>query len=160
LDLQLENSLIYSQAEKPLLLENQLLLSSLIESVKNEWDEIEVTLDQDAKIKGDRRSLMSVFRNLFQNAMMHGKSQKISIRTQAMGNGQILIQVSDNGPGYSGDLNKLGLDPLPQKEGDGSGIGLYLCRFLMLKQNGNLKFINEPGLGLTAQMMILGEIHR
>lgn len=158
LDLQLENSLIFSQTEKPLLIEDNLLLSSIIESVKNEWDEIEVTLDQDARIKGDRRSLMSVFRNLFQNAMMHGKSQKISIRTRVLSDNQVQIQVSDHGTGYAGDLAKLGTDPLPLSESEGNGIGLFLCRFLMNKQNGQLKFINEQGLGLTAQILIAGSV--
>lgn len=158
LDLQLENSLIFSQAENPLLIEEGLLLSSLIESVKNEWDEIEVSLDQDARIRGDRRSLMSVFRNLFHNAMMHGNSQKISIKTKSTNDSRVQIQVFDHGVGYAGDLKKLGVDPFPQSERKGNGIGLFLCRFLVDKQGGKLTFENANELGLVARIEITGSV--
>ena len=158
LDLQLENSLLYSQGDRPLNLKDQVLLSQIIESVKNEWAELDVRLDNEARLKGDKRSLMSIFRNLFQNAQFHANSSKISIRVKSDSNGLLKLSVSDHGPGYSGDLNRIGKTPFPASENEGSGIGLYLCRFLAIKQNGDLAFTNEPGLGFTAHLTIAGEV--
>ncbi len=158
LDLQLENSLLYSQGERPLNLQDQVLLSQIIESVKNEWAELDVRLDVDAKLKGDRRSLMSIFRNLFQNAQSHAHSSKISIRVKTDSAGKLKLSVSDHGPGYQGDLDSLGKTPFPISENEGSGIGLYLSRFLAIKQKGDLEFSNDPELGLTAHLTISGEV--
>jgi signal transduction histidine kinase len=158
LDLQLENSLLYSQGDRPLDLQDQVLLSQIIESVKNEWAELDIRLDGDARLTGDRRSLMSIFRNLFQNAQNHAHSSKISIRVKTSSPGKLKLSVSDHGPGYSGDLNVLGKTPFPISENEGSGIGLYLCRFLAIKQKGDLEFTNESGLGLTAHLTVSGEV--
>ncbi len=156
LDLQLENSLIYSQGEQALFIEENLELSKMIESLRNEWDDLQITLDHDVKVRADRRTFLSVLRNLIQNSVTHGKSQKIQISTKVIDGGRVLIEVKDSGPGYKGSLIKLGQGPLLQKEGSGNGIGLFLCRLLIHRQNGQLEFLNDPVGGFVAQIKLPG----
>jgi K+-sensing histidine kinase KdpD len=125
--------------------------------VKNECLELEVSLDQDARIRADRRSLMSVLRNLFQNAMIHGNSQRISIRSEQLPLGRMRLSIYDHGKGFSGNFETLGHDPLPQQESTGNGIGLYLCRSLISRQGGKLEFSNDATRGFAAHLELPGE---
>lgn len=158
LDLQLENSLIFSQVEQELFIEENLELSKMIESLRNEWDDLQITLDNDVKIRADRRTLLSVLRNLIQNSVTHGKSQKIQIFAKAVENDRVHIKIKDSGPGYQGSFEKLSQGPLLQKEGTGNGIGLYLCRLLINRQNGQLDFSNDPKGGFIAQINLPGKL--
>jgi signal transduction histidine kinase len=157
LDLQLENSLIFSEGNSNQLVVEDLSLSNLVEMVKNECLELEVSLDQDARIRADRRSLMSVLRNLFQNAMIHGNSQRISIRSEQLPLGRMRLSIYDHGKGFSGNFETLGHDPLPQQESTGNGIGLYLCRSLISRQGGKLEFSNDATRGFAAHLELPGE---
>jgi signal transduction histidine kinase len=160
LDLQLENSLIFSQGTGDQFIVEEFSLSSLVESLKNECIELEVSLDQDARIRADRRSLMSVLRNLFQNAILHGKSQRISIQSEPKGLGRIRLNVYDHGQGFRGNIETLGRDPMPQRQGSGNGIGLYLCRSLIARQGGSLRFSIDPDKGFVAHLELSGEVTR
>lgn len=157
LDLQLENSLIFSQVEQALFIEENIELSKMIESLRSEWDDLQITLDHDVKIRADRRTLLSVLRNIIQNSVTHGKSQNIQISTQTTENDRILIKIRDSGSGYKDSFKKLGRGPLLQKEGTGNGIGLYLCRLLINRQNGQLDFSNDPKGGFIAQINLPGK---
>jgi sensor histidine kinase regulating citrate/malate metabolism len=53
-------------------------------------------------------------------------------------------------------LIKLGQGPLLQKEGAGNGIGLFLCRLLIHRQDGQLDFANDPMGGFIAQIKLPG----
>mgnify|MGYP000931445208 CR=1 FL=1 len=156
LDLQLENSLILSQTEQRLYIEENLPLTKIIESLRGEWENIDISLDREVFIKADYRSLLSVFRNLFQNAVIHGMAEKISIQVKQDSRHRLRITVQDNGVGYKGELSKLGRMQLPKGEGQGNGIGLYLCRSLLRRQNGDLIFENQSGEGFTVQVLIPG----
>ena len=156
LDLQLENSLNLSQGAQKLYIEEGLPLSKIIESLRSEWENIDISIDKEALIKGDRRALTSVFRNLFQNAVIHGSAEKITILVKAESNYQLKILVKDNGTGFKGEVLKLGQSQIQSKEDSGNGIGLYLCRSLLTRQNGDLIFENNPETGFTAQVLIPG----
>lgn len=158
LDLQLENSLIFSQSEQRLYIEENLPLTKIIESLRSEWENIDISLDREVFIKADYRSLLSVFRNLFQNAVIHGMAEKISIHVKPDSRHRLRIFVKDNGTGYKGELSQLGRIQLPRGEGRGNGIGLYLCRSLLMRQNGDLFFENQTGEGFTVQVLIPGEL--
>jgi hypothetical protein len=155
LDLQLENSLLLSSSEASTLLKEKLQLSKLIESLRGLWSELEIRLNQDAEIFGDKRALTSVLRNLIQNAVLHGQATALEFSAKAISSSRVEISILDNGKGYSGDLQRLGMEMHPNKNDKGSGIGLYLGRRLLKRMHGDLHFEDAPS-GLKAVLHIEG----
>ncbi|MFZ3231531.1 MAG: HAMP domain-containing sensor histidine kinase [Pseudobdellovibrio sp.] len=162
LDLQLENSLIFSQEAQTLFVEECIPLSQIIESLRTEWEALEISLEKEVWIKADRRAISSIFKNLIQNAVTHGHAEKISIQPKLISTGRIQIQVSDDGRGYHGDINKLGKSPMPWIQGSGNGIGLFLCRSLLNRQNGDIYFENltSEKNGFIVQILIPGDLNK
>lgn len=144
LDLQLENSLwMASLGERNLFVEN-LRLSELIRSLKTEFADLKIDLKRDAIVQADQRALQVVFRNLFQNAIIHGEASAAFVDTEQKGT-DVLIKVSDNGKGISTRyLPHLGKEPLRNQSSETNGIGLYLTRRLLLSMKGNYQFATEP----------------
>lgn len=148
LDLQLENSLLLSTSGAQTLLIEKILLSKLIESLRVQWSEVEFRLNQDAEVLADRRAMASILRNIIQNAVLHGQATVIEISAKSLESERVEIVIRDNGKGFAGNLDRLGAEMQISKSEKGSGIGLYLCRRLLHKMNGELAFkAASPGLG-------------
>lgn len=58
-----------------------------------------------------------------------------------------LIQVADNGPGISPDLQERIFIPFFSTKKTGSGIGLSLCKQIMLLHKGNIQVQSREGEG-------------
>jgi hypothetical protein len=157
LDLQLENSLLLSATGTPALLMEKMTLSKLIESLRTQWSDLEFRLNQDAEIFADQRAMVSVFRNIIQNAVLHGQATVIEFSAKSLDSQSLEISIQDNGKGFSGDSTDLGVEMLPSKNGKGSGIGLYLGRRLLKKMSGNIRFENSSQ-GLRVIIQITGRL--
>lgn len=156
LDLQLENSLLLSTTGPQTLLQEKLQLSKLIESLRIQWSELDFRISQDAEIIADKRAMVSVLRNLIHNAVLHGQASAIEISVKPVAADKIEILLQDNGKGFTGDVQQLGAEMLPSKNEKGNGIGLYLCRRLLKKMNGDLRFENGQPAGLRAVIHVPG----
>jgi signal transduction histidine kinase len=158
LDLQLENSLLLSSSESANLLKEKLALSKLIESLRTTWAELEFRLSQDAEIIADKRALTSVLKNLIQNAVLHGQATAIEISVRKLNGNKIEIAFQDNGQGFAGHLENLGIEMYPSANEKGSGIGLFLGRRLLTRMNGRIHFEQSVGNGLRALLSVEGRI--
>lgn len=158
LDLQLENSLLLSSLEEGQLLIEKIPLSSLMILLRSEFLDLSVELERDAFLQGDRRALLSVFRNLFQNAVLHGQASNIRLSVRASQNGRIEIQVKDNGLGFRGETARLGSEILISKNSQGNGIGLLLTRRLLNKMTGDVRFESPDHQGFTAIITLKGSL--
>lgn len=155
LDLQLENSLLLSTTDAQTLFSEKMLLSKLIESMRIQWSELDFRLQQDAEIIADKRAMVSVLRNIIHNSVLHGQATVIEFAAKAVSGDQVEISVQDNGKGFTGDVTLLGAEVLPSKNERGNGIGLYLCRRLLKKMNGDLRF-EQTSPGLRAVIRVNG----
>lgn len=159
LDLQLENALFLAQEGQLHLLQEKLQLSKLIQSLRNEWGELDISLESEAELQGDQRALKSVIRNILQNAVLHGKADRMSIRPRAIATGKVALLFCDNGQGYSGDLEGLGQGPRFSTHSQGNGIGLYLTRLLLKEQGGSVSFKKLEGIsGLCVELTLKGSL--
>jgi signal transduction histidine kinase len=140
LDLQLENSLWVARGDTHKLISEDISLSQSIGFLRVEWPELEVRLHQDALLLADGQALKSVFRNVFQNAWLHGEATKIDIKP-ILQNNAWTIEIEDNGKGFSGDLKQLGAKLLSSKSERGNGLGLFLTNDLIKRMNGQIKFL-------------------
>lgn len=157
LDLQLENSLWVGRGEEQQLLTQKVLLSDLIGFLRVEWPEIEVHLQKNAELLADQQALKSIFRNLFQNASLHGQATRIDLKVDSEKPGKVRILVCDNGKGFSGDTQNLGKKILPATEKEGNGLGLYLTKHLLQRMKGDMEF-GHCRTGFEAVLKIPGEI--
>jgi signal transduction histidine kinase len=158
LELQLENSLLLaSPDDNSRFLMEPIQLRDIFQPMRHHWPDLEVDVDGDATVLSDQRALESIFKNLLQNAVVHGRASQVRIKVERTSS-HVTVRVSDNGRGFSGDLKRLGLAFERHGSSSGSGLGLYLARKLARKLRGELRFVDH-GKGFTVDV-VLPEAHR
>jgi signal transduction histidine kinase len=143
LQLQLENSLFLASQDHLQLFLRPLKLAELLERMREQWPMLEIDLKHPCSVQADERALRTIFSNLLQNALVHGKATRVLVEPQAHG-GQVVISICDNGAGFSDPVKNLGDLFHRPKPTSGSGIGLYICKVLVAKMNGSLKVVQAP----------------
>ncbi len=108
-------------------------------------------------IRGDLERLQEVFLNLFINAYhaMAGKRERKIYVTAKPGDENnskmVIVEFTDNGAGMPEDVIKkifqYGFTTKPV--GKGSGMGLYMCRYIIELHGGDVKVRSTPGVGTT-----------
>ena len=138
----LENLLLWSLSQKGMLepvLREENLLSLAREAVESVHGQGTVTLDvpENLTVRTDRNMLLTVLRNLLDNALKASPSFVI-LRSEATKNlKERRIVIIDNGPGI--------------QEGNtlwGHGLGLVITRELLEKMGAGLEMTNRPEGGL------------
>ncbi|WP_409477546.1 sensor histidine kinase [Pseudobdellovibrio sp. HCB154] len=150
LDLQLENSLWVARGETQVMHLQNVKISKIFSVIRSEWPEIEISMTSDATVYADELALRSVFRNLIQNAVIHGKATKVQLVVKEVAS-HYEIQFQANGEAFTGELEQLGQRFIQPKSSHGNGLGLYLTRFLVDKLSGQIQF----KLGQNSQLMVL-----
>ena len=152
LDLQLENSLWVARGDSQKLLQEDIKLSSIIGFLRVEWPALEVRLVKEAEVRGDGQALKSVFRNILQNAWLHGEAKRIEIAPERIGDHWQIV-ITDDGKGYRGDLNILGSQLLQSESEKGNGLGLYLTHDLVRRMQGKIEY-EKPEKGFRMKLML------
>lgn len=158
LDLQLENSLFLANLENGSVLSEDVLLSDVLSSLRNEFQELTLELNQNATLLGDRRALLSVFKNLLQNAVLHGKATVVRISVRSLEKDRIELKFEDNGLGFKGDLKKLGSEILISQNTQSNGLGLLITTRLMQKMGGEIYFESQNMTGFTSIIKMKGHL--
>jgi signal transduction histidine kinase len=130
LSIRLENSLLFANLEDPALHVETCHLNSLLSQIASEWPALTVKISGDASVRTDRRLLESIFKNLLQNSITHGKASEINCDICSGSSGIIQATILDNGTGIGANVEKLGKPFFRPYSGSGSGIGLYLVSAL------------------------------
>ncbi|MBI5359382.1 MAG: response regulator, partial [Planctomycetes bacterium] len=138
-------------------------INDIIQSIVNlknyEWtvNKIEVTLNLDKKLHptmADEFQLQQALLNIVLNAeqALSGFSQsgKLLIETSQEGT-DILIKITDNGPGIPPEMHKTIFEPFftTKPIGEGTGLGLSLCTNIVKDHNGEISVKSTPGKGAT-----------
>ncbi len=159
LDLQLENSLFLATLEdSTALLQEKVSLSQLLSTLRNDFPELSLELERDALIQGDRRALISIFRNLLQNSVLHGKATEVKIAVKSLSPNSLELIIADNGQGFKGFLPKLGSEILISQDSRGNGIGLLISKRLLNRMGGNLSFESKENEGFKSHLNIGGTL--
>ncbi|TGN20030.1 sensor histidine kinase [Leptospira idonii] len=112
----------------------------LFEHLKMDFPNLQMEIQSESKrpIRGDKRALESILKNLVENAVLHGKATQITIQSLNANTNKAHIQVTDNGTGFQGEWSQLGEPFLRHTVTSGTGIGLYIAKKLMEKMKGKL----------------------
>lgn len=104
------------------------------------------------RVHGDRVLLVQLFQNLLSNALkFHGdKSPRVTIFAQE-DNGRTVFVVADNGIGIDHDYAEQIFSPFkrlhPRDKYEGTGIGLAVCRKIVMRHEGTIWVESEPEQG-------------
>lgn len=107
------------------------------------------------EIDADRDQLVQALLNIARNAMQAiGDSGRLVIRTRALMNFIIgteshrvicSVEIEDDGPGISPDIEGSIFYPLVTDRDDGTGFGLPLAQEIVRRHGGLIEFESEPG---------------
>lgn len=95
--------------------------------------------------------MTAVLHNLFQNSR-HAMNERgeISLQTEILDK-WVVLKISDNGPGIPQAIRSRIFEPFfsTKEAGQGTGIGLSICRDVVERAGGDLGFESEEGKGTT-----------
>lgn len=114
---------------------------------------------ENAQLRGQRGPLQQLILNLMINALdamesMPAKRRKLTVSTEDGPERQIMIGVSDTGPGFTDELEKTMFDAFVTTKPDGLGLGLSICRTIVENHGGRLIAKRNSDRGATFFVML------
>lgn len=102
------------------------------------------------KVSGDPRSLEQVFTNLVSNAVEAMKTGgMLAVRVSPVHNmpnmPQVLVTVSDNGPGIPDEVRDRIFEPFVTTKSVGTGLGLAITKRIVTAHHGSIQVNTFPG---------------
>jgi CheY-like chemotaxis protein/anti-sigma regulatory factor (Ser/Thr protein kinase) len=119
---------------------------------------LELDLRPVPPVLGDPARLAQVVLNLLVNALQalpEGGDPRIRLRTGAGPDG-VVVEVSDTGPGVPVSERERIFEPFvtTKKVGEGSGLGLFVCRNLVQSMGGRIAVDDAPGGGARFRVIL------
>jgi C4-dicarboxylate-specific signal transduction histidine kinase len=104
-------------------------------------------------VDGGHVQMQQVLLNLILNAAeamsgTDGAARVLTLRTETR-DSEVSVLVMDNGPGISPQHLKSVFDPFWSTKADGMGMGLAICRSIVLAHGGKISAANRPGGGAS-----------
>jgi signal transduction histidine kinase len=107
------------------------------------------TIDEDIKVNGDRNELKQIFLNLLMNAIdavcEEENLRKITIESN-IEDQQVKICISNNGPTIHPEAVQFIFEPFFTTKKLGTGIGLFVCKNIVEKNNGEISCMSDDHL--------------
>lgn len=110
-------------------------------------------------VLGNANELEQVFMNLIQNAVQAMKTGgKLTIEVSPDDMGQVCTRVSDTGVGIPERVLDKIFEPFytTKEEGEGTGLGLLICKRIVDGHHGTIEVMSEVGRGTTFLVKIPG----
>lgn len=152
LEHQIRDMLIFARGEAPL--NDDMALSQLL----HDWQEaLEIPLQQhsatcefqvnkvDVHIHCNRDALIGALMNLVNNALEAcGQGAELHVRVNVSAQFQVNIEIEDNGPGFTREINDQILQPFFTTKSNGTGLGLAVVQAIARAHYGEFS-INSAG---------------
>ncbi len=120
-----------------------------------------VTLEQESAgnppiVLGSANALRQVFMNLAQNALQAmPDGGRLHVRTEYDDRSrQATVRVSDTGPGISPEDEPRLFEPFFTRRENGTGLGLALCREIVIQHGGSIEYLPADGRGATFRVVL------
>ena len=117
---------------------------------------VHLDLSSDVRpVRGDRVQLQQVLLNLMLNAFSAMSAggldgdRRVLVRTKAMNESHVLVEVQDGGTGIAAGKLESIFDPFTTSKPEGLGMGLSICRSIIQRHGGRISAANNPDRGAT-----------
>jgi len=124
-------------------------------------DQVELDLREYPTVRGDQQQLEQVIRNLVDNALKYGASDKaVTVRLDQTQDGQARITVIDHGEGIAPEQIPLltrrfyRTDPGRSRASGGTGLGLAIVKHIVERHRGRLDIESDLGSGTRIAVRI------
>ena len=118
---------------------------------------VETEFDTDLpRVLADAQQIQQILLNLLKNALQAcPEEHDLRLRVEVRGVGdQLLVRVTDNGPGIDSELLQRIFDPFFSTKSEGSGLGLSVSFAIAQAHGGDLSVESEVGKGTTFTLAI------
>jgi len=119
---------------------------------------IKLTIDVEPvtlRVSADPELIEQVLLNLVKNAVQAiGPKHEGQIKLRGLldSRGRVILEVEDNGPGLSEEMQEKVFVPFFSTKESGSGIGLSFSRQVMQRHGGTIRLTSEAGAGTTIRL--------
>ena len=115
--------------------------------------------DGEVVLRTDRRALQQILLNLATNAVKFTEQGRVSLAIRReRGRGEVAFDVVDTGVGISSDDQARLFQPFTQLagpvRGEGTGLGLHLCRKLAELLGGRIELVSAPAQGSRFSLVV------
>lgn len=107
-------------------------------------------------VRGDAMRLQRLLLNIVSNAVKFTDEEgEVAIRVHKGGEGDLQLEVSDDGCGIPSEMMDRVFDPFVRSgKAEGSGLGLHIAKNIASLHQGDLSLVSEPGIGTTATLSL------
>ena len=129
------------------------LISEVARLLRFELQRKSIQLDTDFTavpvVMADPNKIKQVIINLVMNAVHALEGQGKILLATRINNGMLELHVKDDGPGIAAELQDQVFAPFftTKPEGEGTGLGLYICQNIVREHGGFIKLESQPGQG-------------
>jgi signal transduction histidine kinase len=114
---------------------------------------VQLQLKPDIVIQADSMRLVQLFDNLLSNAVKYASGSPVFVTVEML-DGRVHIEVQDRGPGIGPEhlphlFERFYRVPGAQSQAHGTGLGLFICREIVLAHGGEMRVESEKGKGTT-----------
>lgn len=137
-------------------------LDEVLDRVEPRLDDKQVTLERDLSpgiplVSIDREHFKRALKNLFENAMDALKAVEdgtIRVRTEETDDGNVLLTISDSGPGLPDDQLERAFDVFSSTKQGSTGLGLSISRRIIQEHGGTIKLKSPSGKGTHVHIQL------
>jgi signal transduction histidine kinase len=140
------------------------IAAEVLQSLRAELSEKHVTVNSQVAsglplVEGNRGQLYQVIFNLVRNAIeamdtVNFSSRKLLLSTQRSGRDAVALGVQDSGPGVDArQLDRI-FDAFVTTKANGMGLGLAICRTIVLRHSGQLTVSSDGKSGAFFQLVL------
>ncbi len=155
LEIQLDNALFLATVKNTDQIHLETIsLEALVRKLQTVFPGFIIELEKDVSLTADRRAIESLFRNLIQNAKIHGGATRLKISEEEAHAKKCKLVILDDGRGFSGDESAIGRLFFRHTSQSGSGVGLHLCKTLVERMGGIFKVIPRSDSGFRIEITL------
>jgi signal transduction histidine kinase len=131
-------------------------IAFVAERLENRGVRVKQVLSPSPPVTGDPERLQQLFLNLFLNAadaMPGGGELRIELREK---DGSVCVRVADTGVGIAASELERIFEPFftTKEAGQGSGLGLMVCKGIVADHGGRIDVRSEPGAGTEFTILL------
>ncbi|MDY7082891.1 MAG: HAMP domain-containing sensor histidine kinase, partial [Halobacteria archaeon] len=133
------------------------ILSDELEMLRDDYPEAEIIteIDGDVEIKATKGISLAI-ENLVENGIEHNDSTPPVVKLSIFENGddEVVIRISDNGPGIPEEEKKVLLRGKEDPLNHGSGVGLWTVNWIVNRSRGRMEFTQSELGGETVEIYL------